>query len=153
MGKKRTVNKGKKQAGKKRGGLWIASAVVALALFVGAWVYTGSRSRSLDDEPKATGAYVRRETKLPLSPALFVGTIETAYQVAHDMPDVLDQLYCYCECDKHSGHRSLLSCYTDHHAANCDVCVNEALYAARMAKQGYKTAEIRREIDRKYSRM
>ena len=153
MGKKRRGNKGKEHAGGKRRGLWVASAVVALALFVGAWVYTESRSRSLENEPKAGSAYVRRETKLPLSPALFVGTIETAYQVAHDMPEVLDQLYCYCQCDKHSGHRSLLSCYTDHHAANCDVCVNEALDASRMMKQGYKMAEIRREVDRKYSRM
>ena len=31
-------------------------------------------------------------------------------------PDVLDRLYCYCECDKHLGHKSLLSCYTDGHA-------------------------------------
>ena len=128
MGKKRKENKAKKQASRKRGGLWVASAVVALALFVGAWVYTESRSRSLENEPKA-------------------------YQVAHDMPEVLDQLYCYCECDKHSGHRSLLSCYTDHHAANCDVCVNEALDGSRMMKQGYKMPEIKRAIDRKYSRM
>ncbi len=153
MGKKRTGNKGKKQAGKKRGGLWIASLVVALALSVGTWVYTESPNRSLDNEPKVASAYVRRETKIPLSPALFVGKIETAYQVAHDMPDVLDQLYCYCECDKHSGHRSLLSCYTDNHAANCDVCVNEALDASRMMKQGDKMTEIKRAIDRKYSRM
>jgi hypothetical protein len=153
MGKKGKENKGKKQAGKKRRGLRVASLVIALALFVGAWVYNGSRSRPLDNQPKAAGAYVRRETKLPLSPALFVGKIETAYQVAHDMPDVLDQLYCYCECDKHSGHRSLLSCYTDHHAANCDVCVNEALDASRMMKQDYKMPEIKSAIDRKYSRM
>lgn len=153
MGKKRKVNKGKEHAGVKRRGLRVASLVIALALMGGAWMYTTSSSRSLNHEPKAASAYVRRETKIPLSPALFVGKIETAYQVAHDMPDVLDQLYCYCECDKHSGHRSLLSCYTDHHAANCDVCVNEALDASRMAQRGYEMTEIRREIDRKYSRM
>ena len=28
-----------------------------------------------------------------------------------------DALYCYCAWDKHLGHRSLLSCYTDGHAA------------------------------------
>jgi len=153
MGKKRRVNKGKEHAGVKRRGLWVASLVIALALMGGAWMYTANSSRSLNHEPKAASAYVRRETKIPLAPALFVGKIETAYQVAHDMPDVLDQLYCYCECDKHSGHRSLLSCYTDQHAANCDVCVNEAVDASRMMKQGYKMAEIRREVDRKYSRM
>ena len=31
--------------------------------------------------------------------------------------DVLNRLYCYCGCDKHQGHTSLLSCYTDGHAA------------------------------------
>ena len=153
MGKKRRVNKGKEHAGVKRRGLRVASLVIILALMGGAWMYTANSSRSLNHEPKAASAYVRRETKTPLSPALFVGKIETAYQVAQDTPDVLDQLYCYCECDKHSGHRSLLSCYTDNHAANCDVCVNEALDASRWAKQGSKMAEIRREIDRKYSRM
>ena len=153
MGKRKTVNKGKKPAGTKGPGLRVASLVIAVALTGGVWMYTTSSSRSLNHEPKAASAYVRRETKIPLSPALFVGKIETAYQVAHDMPGVLDQLYCYCECDKHSGHRSLLSCYTDHHAANCDVCVNEALDGSRMMKQGYKMAEIRREVDRKYSRM
>ena len=153
MGKKRRVKKGKEHTGGKRRGLRVASLVIASALMVGAWMYTKNPSRPLNHEPKAESAYVRRETKITLSPALFVGKIETAYQVAHDMPDVLDQLYCYCECDKHSGHRSLLSCYTDNHAANCDVCVNEALDASRMMKQGYKMAEIRREVDRKYSRM
>jgi hypothetical protein len=153
MGKKRRGNKGKEHAGGKRRGLRVASLVIALVLTGGAWMYTTNSSRSLNHEPKAASAYVRRETKIPLSPALFVGKIETAYQVAHDMPDVLDQLYCYCECDKHSGHRSLLSCYTDHHAANCDVCVNEALDASRMMKQDYKMTEIKSAIDRKYSRM
>ena len=153
MGKKGRVNKDKEHAGVKRRGLRVASLVIALVLMAGTWVYTRTPSGSLNHEPKAGSAYVRRETKPTLSPALFVGTIETAYQVANDMPDLLDQLYCYCECDKHSGHRSLLSCYTDQHAANCDVCVNEALHAARMAKQGYKSAEIRREIDRRFSRL
>jgi len=153
MGKNRKGNKGKEHAGGKRRGLRVASLVIVLVLMAGTWVYTRTPSRSLNHEPKAEGAYVRRETKIPLSPALFVGKIETAYQVAQDLPDVLDQLYCYCECDKHSGHRSLLSCYTDHHAANCDVCVNEALDASRMMKQGDKMTEIKSAIDRKYSRL
>jgi hypothetical protein len=58
-----------------------------------------------------------RETRPTLDPALFVGKAALAHQVARRIPEVLDQLYCYCECDKHMGHRSLLSCYTDGHAA------------------------------------
>ncbi len=59
----------------------------------------------------------RRETRTTLDPALFVGKPATAHRAARDIPDVLDQLYCYCQCDKHLGHKSLLSCYTDGHAA------------------------------------
>jgi len=62
-------------------------------------------------------AAARRETRPTLDPALFVGKARLAHQVARQIPDTLDQLYCYCECDKHMGHKSLLSCYTDGHAA------------------------------------
>lgn len=59
----------------------------------------------------------RREIRGTLDPARFVGKAALAHRVAREIPDTLDQLYCYCECDKHSGHKSLLSCYTDGHAA------------------------------------
>jgi len=59
----------------------------------------------------------RRETRPTLDPGLFVGKAAVAHRVAREIPDVLDQLYCYCQCDKHAGHKSLLSCYTDGHAA------------------------------------
>ena len=62
-------------------------------------------------------AVARRETRPTLDPALFVGKAALAHQVAREIPDVLDQLYCYCYCDKHMGHKSLLSCFTDGHAA------------------------------------
>jgi len=68
-------------------------------------------------EETASSGYVRRETRTPLSPALFVGKTATAYRVAQEIPDVLDRLYCYCECDKHMGHLTLLSCFVDSHAA------------------------------------
>ena len=66
---------------------------------------------------KAVPSVARRETRPALDPALFVGKAALAHRVAREIPDTLDQLYCYCECDKHMGHRSLLSCYTDGHAA------------------------------------
>lgn len=119
MGKKRRENKAKKQAGMKRRGFGVAGLVIALVivLFVSAWFYTKGPSRLSSGEPKASSGYVRRETKIPLTPALFVGKTATAYQVAQEIPDVLDQLYCYCECDKHMGHLTLLSCFVDSHAA------------------------------------
>ena len=62
-------------------------------------------------------ARARRETRPTLDPARFVGKAALGHRIAREIPDVLDQLYCYCECDKHAGHKSLLSCYTDGHAA------------------------------------
>jgi hypothetical protein len=62
------------------------------------------------------GTVVLRETRPTLSPARFVGQAARAHEIAQEIPDVLDQLYCYCQCEKHMGHKSLLSCYTDGHA-------------------------------------
>lgn len=158
MKKGKKVNKGKKQGSTKRGGLETASLVIGAAVLGGgAWMYMKAPSRSVDSNLKSglrpASAYVRRETKTPLSPALFVGQTQTSYRVAQEIPDVLDQMYCYCECDKHSGHVTLLSCFTDDHAANCDICQDEALAAAQLMKQGYSVAEIRSRIDRKFSRL
>lgn len=55
---------------------------------------------------------------VPLSPLLFTGQAARAYQVAREIPDILQQLRCYCGCDKPPfNHTSLLSCYLDNHAA------------------------------------
>jgi hypothetical protein len=39
--------------------------------------------------------------------------------VAREIPWVLDSIYCYCFCEESPAfrHKSLLSCYTDDHAA------------------------------------
>ncbi len=65
----------------------------------------------------ATSAVARREPRPTLDPARFVGKAARAHEVAREIPDVLDHLYCYCGCDKSIGHVSLLSCYVDSHAA------------------------------------
>jgi hypothetical protein len=93
--------------------LGAAGLVVWLGDF-GAGAPTPSVTRAVD----GGGAIVaRRETRPTLDPALFVGKARAAHQVAREIPGVLDRLYCYCECDKHAGHKSLLSCFTDGHAA------------------------------------
>ena len=58
----------------------------------------------------------RRETRPTLDPAGFSGQAALAYQVAREIPEVLDQLQCYCACEQY-GHGSLLSCYTGGHGA------------------------------------
>lgn len=100
---------------------WLSALTVIVAVGAIAWW-----ARTPDDvAPRSPAlmsattvpAVARRETRPTLDPARFVGKAARAHQVAREIPDTLDQLYCYCECDKHVGHKSLLSCYTDGHAA------------------------------------
>lgn len=62
----------------------------------------------------------RGETRATLAPAMFnEARVRQAYQVAKDIPWVLDSIYCYCYCEESPTfrHKSLLSCYVDNHAA------------------------------------
>ncbi|MBI1737385.1 MAG: hypothetical protein HYR51_19605 [Candidatus Rokubacteria bacterium] len=101
---------------------WIA-AVVLLAIGAGAalaWKSDSPTVATSDIQIAAARpqqARVRRETRPTLDPARFVGKAAVTHQIAREIPDTLDQLYCYCQCDKSIGHKSLLSCYTDGHAA------------------------------------
>lgn len=91
------------------------------------------------------------ETRPTLSPLNYTGPTALAYQAAREIPEVLDSLYCYCDCAKHSGHKSLLSCYVDEHAVHCDICIEEALMAYDLHKQGKDVAAIRGEVDSRFS--
>ena len=78
--------------------------------------------------------------------------VAEVYEMAAAIPEVLDGLYCHCDCSRHSGHRSLLTCFQDDHGAACDVCLAEAALAYRMTREGSALREIRREIDALYAR-
>lgn len=118
MGRKIREKKNRKVS-KKRNHLALACVAAVLIAGWAGWSWIGSRSidGAQNKETVGKSGYVRRETGTPLSPALFVGRTARGYQVAHEIPEVLDQLYCYCQCDKHLGHKSLLSCFTDTHGA------------------------------------
>jgi hypothetical protein len=56
------------------------------------------------------------ETRPVLSASLFVGRASKAYAAAKQYPEVMDQVFCYCECDQPpTYHKTLLSCFTDNH--------------------------------------
>ncbi len=60
------------------------------------------------------------ETHPTLDPRLFRDPlVRQAYQVARDIPWVLDSIYCFCYCKESPAfrHKSLLSCYVDNHAS------------------------------------
>ena len=78
--------------------------------------------------------------------------IAEVYEQAAAIPHVLDGLYCYCDCSKHSGHRSLLTCFHDDHGAGCGVCLSEAALAYQMTQEGKSLKEIRKAIDDLYKR-
>ncbi|HEY5885267.1 MAG TPA: CYCXC family (seleno)protein [Pyrinomonadaceae bacterium] len=87
-----------------------------------------------------------------LPAANFVGKTREAYMAAKEIPETLAQLPCYCYCDKAFGHKSLHTCFTDDHASQCAVCVDEALLAYRLQKEEKKTPEqVRQIIIEKYA--
>ena len=99
---------------------WLALIVVVVAVGIG--LASRTEPTKLAAGPAlsagtAAPAPARRETRPTLDPAQFVGKAAAAHRVAREVPDLLDQLYCYCGCDKNQGHKSLLSCFTDGHAA------------------------------------
>ena len=108
-------------------------------------------SASTDDSIDA--ASLRgHETRATLSPALFTGVTARAYKAAMEIPEVLDSLHCYCECKKNFGHKSLLTCYVDRHAEHCSVCIDEAIMAHKLHKEGKNIVSIRKAVDRAFAR-
>ncbi|MGH7529037.1 MAG: PCYCGC motif-containing (lipo)protein, partial [Gemmatimonadales bacterium] len=77
------------------------------------------------------------------------GAVE-AYAAARAAAPALDGVYCHCDCSKHAGHRSLLTCFESEHGAYCDVCMGEAMLAAQLAARGASLDEIRGAIDRQF---
>jgi hypothetical protein len=74
--------------------------------------------------------------------------VARAYEIAHQIPLVLAQQPCYCNCDKAFGHSSLLDCFTSSHTAGCGICIGETFFAFQMTQQGKTPAEIRGAIIR-----
>ena len=81
-----------------------------------------------------------------LAPEKFEGLTRDAYNAVREIPVTIAQLPCYCHCDRGFGHKSLYSCFEDDQAAHCAVCVNEALLALKMEKDGKSVPEIRDRI-------
>ncbi|MET3546450.1 PCYCGC motif-containing (lipo)protein [Paenibacillus cellulositrophicus] len=89
-------------------------------------------------------------------------TVRTAYMAAAGVKEVLNQIPCYCGCGESAGHKSNLNCFIkevnpdgsvvwDDHGTRCGVCVETALTAASLVKEGKSVKEIRGIIDQTYS--
>ncbi len=126
----------------------LSRAFILLAIF--SVVALVSCSKGPDTNYKDAASLRGGETGVTLPPGDFTGEVAMAYEAAKEIPDVLDSLYCYCDCEKHMGHKSLLTCYTTEHAAHCDICIDEALMAKRMHDEGADILTIRKAIDKKF---
>jgi hypothetical protein len=123
---------------------WLVAAVAGVALAVVAWPRD---ARAGHPEPRSgvTAERVLPVSAVPRTP----GSLE-AYAAARANPQTLDGVYCHCECSRHAGHRSLLTCFESEHGAYCDICIGEAVQAAELAARGTALAEIRRAIDERF---
>ncbi len=64
----------------------------------------------------ALQAIPRRPRPKTLSPTLFTGKTARAYQIAKEVPQLVEQMPCYCGCFKSHHHQNNLDCYVDRHA-------------------------------------
>lgn len=87
--------------------------------------------------------------------------IQTAYQTAADVKDVLPWIPCYCGCGESAGHKSNLNCFIkeikedgsviwDDHGTRCGVCMETAMITSQMVNEKKSTKEIRTYIDQLY---
>ena len=68
------------------------------------------------------------------------------YALAAKIKPVLYQQPCYCYCDRHAGHKSLLDCFTSEHGSQCDICQKEAILSYQLAQKGKTPGQIRAAI-------
>jgi hypothetical protein len=124
------------------GGAGVGLAVVLLG---------GPSAPVVHPEPRADAADAAAGV---MPPSFFAGNprVMQAYQAAREVPETLDGLYCYCQCNEHLGHRSLLICFHSQHGAGCDVCIDEAVQAREMVRQNRSLADIRTAIDLAFAR-
>lgn len=140
--RKRTLpNPGKRKRART---LWITGGVIVAALVL--WAVGGQVGGDTVTHPEPR-ADVTNDYVVP--PARFAQyeRVADVYRAAERVAPVLDGLYCYCHCEGHAGHRSLLICFESDHAAACDVCLSQASVAYRMTLDGEALEAVRREVD------
>jgi len=92
--------------------------------------------------------------KSPLqSPSKYAGWNDTdvkkSYEAARKYPATIDLLHCFCECKEspREHHKSLLTCFTNDHAAGCGICQHEAILAAKLKDDGASDEEVEYTVE------
>lgn len=132
----------------------LASLAAALSLARPAAPGTHRPERPAQKNSKALNSCTRcLERRAVLDPNLFAQgyerDVKAAYEAARQYPDLLDRIHCFCECKEspREHHKTLLTCFTNTHAAGCGICVNEALLAARLKEQGNSDEQVETTVE------
>ena len=94
---------------KKSNAIWVVPAAVVL---FGGIAWFSLRTTETPTQESRVQTPVKLTT---LPPSMFTGKTREAYQVAKDIPEVLEQVQCYCGCRRSAGHQNNLFCFTDDH--------------------------------------
>jgi hypothetical protein len=128
----------------------LVAAAISSAALIGFGIgtaYVNAQSSAAEDVPAFHANPPSAPLPATLDPKLFPDAqTQSIYALAAKVKPVLYQQPCYCHCDRHVGHTSLLDCYVDRHGSVCDVCKKEAVYAYEQSKQGKTAAQIRAAI-------
>jgi hypothetical protein len=133
-----------KTARKINQALIVAAVVVAAAIV---WFVLRPTTNSLPDTSS-----LPKPTIETLAPSNFTGTARMAYQAAKEIPEILNQLPCFCGCMQNFGHKSNLYCFRDNHGVECSMCQDIALDALQMHKSGMTFDRIRQHVQTKFGR-
>ena len=131
---------------------WVSCGVLVAGMVAAVLVPISARpvvQQSGGDEP--VPAYHTQvpagELPQPMDPAEFANpVVKNSYALAAKVKKVLYQQPCYCHCDKHKGHTSLLDCFASNHGAGCGTCVYEDFYSYEQSRKGKTAAQIREGI-------
>jgi len=139
--------KGKKS---KEKGFKKTLIAVILALVVAGGVAAGILLSG--GKPSDYGVALGGEYRDTMSPGRFTGKTAKAYWVAKQIPEILDNVYCYCHCQENHAHKSLKTCFVDRHGSMCGVCMDEAIMSYDLYKKGYDTKDIVEKVDAFFSK-
>lgn len=122
----------------------LAACIAAPIVTLAARRFPAGPTHHPDPRPGITAEHVLADEKVDAAH-------RDAYAAAREIPEILDGIYCHCDCaDRHGNLRSLLSCYETEMPMSCGVCAGEARTALRLHRQGKSLDEIRAAIDRQF---
>lgn len=116
--KKKRREASRTKAARRRTLAWTMVAALVLALGLAYLSGTGELVRP----PEPTPVFHESPDAAKPYPALLPASrfsdpvVSRAYEIAHEIPDVLAQQPCYCFCERF-GHGSLLDCWASDHGA------------------------------------